>query len=50
MGAAAISAGFAALVFAAPASATITDVVRVPWRGGKKRLLVRHAMSVSSNG
>ena len=27
-----------------------TDVVRVPWRGGKKRLLVRHAMSVSSNG
>jgi WD40 repeat protein len=27
-----------------------SDVARVPWRGGKKRLLVRHAMSVSSNG
>jgi Tol biopolymer transport system component len=27
-----------------------TDVVRVPWSGGKKHVLVRHAMSVSSNG
>ncbi len=26
-----------------------TDVVRVPWRGGKKQVLVRHAMFVSSN-
>ncbi len=27
-----------------------SDVARVPWRGGKKRMLVRHAMSASSNG
>jgi Tol biopolymer transport system component len=27
-----------------------TDVVRVPWRGGKPRILVRHAMAASSNG
>jgi WD40 repeat protein len=26
-----------------------TDVVRVPWDGGAKQVLVRHAMSVSSN-
>lgn len=27
-----------------------SDVARVPWGGGKKRVLVRHAMTVSSNG
>jgi WD40 repeat protein len=27
-----------------------SDIARVPWRGGKKRTLIRHAMTVSSNG
>jgi hypothetical protein len=27
-----------------------SDIARVPWRGGKKHVLVRHAMSVSANG
>lgn len=26
-----------------------TDVVRVPWQGGKKHVLIRHAMNVSTN-
>ncbi len=27
-----------------------SDIARVPWRGGKKHVLVRHAMNVSANG
>jgi hypothetical protein len=28
----------------------LSDVARVPWDGGDKQVLVRHAMNVSSNG
>jgi hypothetical protein len=27
-----------------------SDIARVPWGGGKKRTLIRHAMNVSANG